>query len=77
MPDLDIVIPVYNEGANILNVLNALCDATKTPFRVLICYDDEADDTLEALKDFEDTRCEIVSVRNRRAGGARGRCHGF
>ena len=30
MPDLDIVIPVYNEGGNILNVLNALCDATRT-----------------------------------------------
>ena len=68
MPDLDIVIPVYNEGDNILNVLNALCRATSTPFRVLICYDDESDDTLEALKDFEDTRCEIVTVRNRGRG---------
>ena len=68
MPDLDIVIPVYNEGANILNVLNALCDATKTPFRVLICYDDEADNTLEALKDFEDARCEVVKIRNRGRG---------
>lgn len=68
MPDLDIVIPVYNEGSNILKVLNALCDATRTPFRVLICYDDESDDTLEALKDFTDTRCEIVKVRNRGRG---------
>lgn len=68
MPDLDIVIPVYNEGANILKVLNALCDATKTSFRVLICYDDDADDTLVALKEFEDTRCEIVTVRNRGRG---------
>lgn len=68
MPDLDIVIPVYNEGGNILKVLNALCDATKTPFRVLICYDDESDDTLDALKDFNDARCEIVRVRNRGRG---------
>ena len=68
MPDLDIVIPVYNEGGNILKVLNALCDATRTPFRVLICYDDESDDTLEALKDFNDARCEIVRVRNRGRG---------
>lgn len=68
MPDLDIVIPVYNEGGNILKVLNALCDATRTPFRVLICYDDESDDTLEALKDFNDARCEIVKVRNRGRG---------
>lgn len=68
MPDLDIVIPVYNEGGNILKVLNALCDATRTPFRVLICYDDESDDTLDALKDFNDARCEIVRVRNRGRG---------
>lgn len=68
MPDLDVVIPVYNEGGNILKVLNALCDATRTPFRVLICYDDESDDTLEALKDFNDARCEIVRVRNRGQG---------
>ncbi len=68
MPDLDIVIPVYNEGGNILKVLNALCDATRTPFRVLICYDEESDDTLDALKDFNDARCEIVRVRNRGRG---------
>lgn len=68
MPDLDIVIPVYNEGGNILKVLNALCDATRTPFRVLICYDDASDDTLDALKDFNDARCEIVRVRNRGRG---------
>ena len=68
MPDLDIVIPVYNEGGNIQKVLNALCDATRTPFRVLICYDDESDDTLDALKDFNDARCEIVRVRNRGRG---------
>ena len=68
MPDLDVVIPVYNEGDNILNVLNALCDATSASFRVLICYDEASDDTLEALKDFKDDRCEIVKVRNRGRG---------
>ena len=37
--NLDIVIPVYNEGANILPTLAALARAVKTPLRVLICYD--------------------------------------
>ena len=37
--ELDIIIPVYNEGANILRVLDSLRDHVRTPFRVLICYD--------------------------------------
>ena len=49
-PELDIVIPVYNEGRNIVAVLAALSRAVATPARVLICYDHEEDDTLPALR---------------------------
>jgi dolichol-phosphate mannosyltransferase len=49
-PELDIVIPVYNEGRNIVAVLAALSRAVATPARVLICYDHEDDDTLPALR---------------------------
>jgi glycosyltransferase involved in cell wall biosynthesis len=47
---LDIVIPVYNEGENIVGVLRALAGAVKTPARVLICYDMDEDDTLPAIR---------------------------
>ena len=47
---LDIVIPVYNEGGNILRTLQALGRDLKTPSRVLICYDREDDDTLPAIE---------------------------
>jgi len=47
---LDIVIPVYHEGRNILAALGALSGAVKTPARVLICYDSEDDDTLPAVR---------------------------
>ncbi len=50
-PRLDIIIPVYNEGANILQTLQSLRSAVKTPLRVLICYDREDDDTLSAIRD--------------------------
>jgi len=33
-PRLDIVIPVYNEGANILSTLQSFARAVKTPLRV-------------------------------------------
>ena len=41
MRELDIVIPVYNEGKNIVQVLEALLQSVQTPFRILICYDHE------------------------------------
>ena len=50
-PRLDIVIPVYNEGANILPTLQSLQRAVKTPFRVLICYDRDDDNTLTAIRE--------------------------
>src|SRR5260370_8690081 len=49
MPQLDIVIPVYNEGANILRTLQGLADRVQSCYRVLICYDFEEDDTLSAI----------------------------
>ena len=48
---LDIIIPVYNEGPNILATLGALSRELKTPARVLICYDIPDDNTLPAVRD--------------------------
>ena len=47
---LDIVIPVYNEGKNILATLAELRRQVRTPSRILICYDRPEDDTLPAIK---------------------------
>jgi dolichol-phosphate mannosyltransferase len=49
--ELDIVIPVYNEGRNIVATLAALARSVSTPARVLICYDHADDDTLPAIRD--------------------------
>lgn len=54
MAFLDIIIPVYNEGATIVPTLMALAREVKTPFRVLICYDLKSDDTLPAIRRNED-----------------------
>ena len=50
-PRLDIVILVYDEGANILQTLGSLLRSVSTPYRVLICYDRDDDDTLTAIND--------------------------
>lgn len=69
-PQLDVVIPVYNEGANILPTLQALMREAETPLRVLICYDREDDDTLTAIRNNRDavSALTIEFVRNRRRG---------
>jgi glycosyltransferase involved in cell wall biosynthesis len=72
--NLDIVIPVYNEGANILPTLASLARAVKTPLRVLICYDSEDDDTLPAIDNnraaLAGMRIDFVRNRGRGAHGA-------
>jgi dolichol-phosphate mannosyltransferase len=67
---LDIVIPVYNEGANILQTLRSIARAVKTSKRVLICYDREDDDTLPAIRNNRTALGELAIdfVRNRGRG---------
>jgi dolichol-phosphate mannosyltransferase len=68
MAEIDIVIPVYNEGANIVRVLESLKQHVRTPFRVLICYDHDEDDTLRALDDYRSEGFELVLAKNRGKG---------
>src|SRR5260370_35842175 len=71
---IDIVIPVYNEGPNILATLKALARNVKTPARVLICYDLDEDDTLPAVRNnpnvWAGLDVEFVRNSNRGAHGA-------
>lgn len=66
-PNLDIIIPVYNEGENIVELFHALERHVKTPFRVFICYDFNEDNTLNAIKKIK-AGFEVVLVRNRGKG---------
>jgi dolichol-phosphate mannosyltransferase len=74
LPRLDVIVPVYNEGANILPTLQSLMRDVKTPLRVLICYDREDDDTLVAIRNncnaLGALKIEFVRNRGRGAHGA-------
>jgi dolichol-phosphate mannosyltransferase len=61
---LDIVVPVYNEGKNILEVLEALARDVRTPYTVLICYNRDDDDTLPALEKFHQEKVFLRAVRS-------------
>jgi glycosyltransferase involved in cell wall biosynthesis len=78
-PELDIVIPVYNEGRNIVAVLAGLSRAVATPARVLICYDQEEDDTLPAIRAAPQAYAglPVELVRNRARGAHAAVMSGF
>lgn len=68
-PLIDLVIPVYNEGDNILRVLEALGRSVHVPMRILVCYDEEGDSTLVALQRYRPGGQTILEpVRNRYVG---------
>lgn len=64
----DIVIPVYNEGENILRLLRAFRQHIHSPYRALICYDRDEDTTLPAIQNARLEGIEIVCVKNRYHG---------
>ena len=60
---IDIVIPVYNEGENILPLLKAFEREVHRPVRILICYDRDDDITLTVIKNFT-SRFNILPIKN-------------
>jgi glycosyltransferase involved in cell wall biosynthesis len=75
-PQLDIVIPVYNEGGNIVRTLQAFADHVKASYRVLICYDFEEDDTLSAIREHGGF-ANLEFVRNQGRGAHQAIMTGF
>lgn len=64
---LDIVMPVYNEGESIAEVLSSLEQHVSTSYRILVCYDHESDTTLPVARKFQD-RMNIEFVKNKGKG---------
>jgi dolichol-phosphate mannosyltransferase len=48
-PQLTIVIPVYNEGANFSPLWTTIASSIRTPFSAIVVYDFDADDTLPVI----------------------------
>ncbi len=67
---LDIVIPVLNEGQAFVSCLKSLREHVKIPFRVFVGYDFEEDITLKALQDSSIRGMEIIPVKNAGKGPA-------
>jgi len=64
MPELSIVVPVYNEGAAVVPVLRALSNAVRTPHEILIVYDFDEDSTVPAVRAVADQLPAVRLHRN-------------
>ena len=70
LPRLAIVIPVFNEGANIVSALIGLREKVKSSFTICIVYDFDGDDTLPAVRSAEaDLEMRIALVKNKYGRG--------
>jgi len=48
--ELTLVIPVYNEGANFPSLWSAVTSQIRSPFRALVVYDSDEDNTVPVLR---------------------------
>ncbi len=66
-----VVIPVYNEGPNIQTCVRRVHEALQEhPHEILVCYDFEGDNTLQALAEMQDRPTTVRTVRNDLGRGA-------
>lgn len=65
---LSIVVPVYNEGANIGRLFERIVEHVHTPAEILVVYDFTEDDTLPAVARSKPAGFDVRLVRNRRRG---------
>lgn len=61
---IDILVPVFNEGDKILELLKLFEKNIKNQFRVLFCYDNDDDDILSFSKYFKNFKYEIKLIKN-------------
>ena len=68
MFNIDIIIPVYNEGENILSVVSHIKKNVKTKYQILICYDNDNDNLFEYRDEIFGIYNDIVLVKNKYIG---------
>ena len=67
---MNIVIPVYNEGENIVRTFAEIKRKVRTAYDIYVVYDFEEDNTLPAVREFTKVEDNIHMVKNKYGRGA-------
>lgn len=73
MPQLSVIIPVYNGEKTIRETIESVLAQTFTDFELLIINDGSTDRTVEIVESFADPRIQIVSYKNAGLAASRNR----
>jgi len=65
---LDLVVPIYNEGEKIVELLSKFQNNVKTNFRVLLCYDEDNDNVFQYLNNIQNLNLTVKFVKNQESG---------
>ncbi len=68
MSDLNIIIPIFNEGKQIIKLLNHFEKKLKTSVSILLCYDLESDNIFEHINYLKNYKFNIKLIKNPRKG---------
>lgn len=63
--NLEIIIPVFNEGENLIKVFDHLKSNVKNNFLVLLCYDNDNDDLFKNLELLKKKNVDFKLVKNK------------
>lgn len=68
MPMISVILPVYNCEKYIGNAIESVLNQTFTDFELIIVNDGSTDNTLNIIKEFDDSRIKLISQENRALG---------
>ena len=62
--NLDIIIPIFNEGYKIIELLGIFEKKIYSNFRILLCYDLESDNIFKYKNEIKNLKFEVIFVKN-------------
>lgn len=71
MPQISVIIPLYNKGFIISKTLASVIAQTFTNYEIIIIDDGSTDNSVEKVKEFDDSRIQLFQQKNQGAATAR------
>lgn len=66
--NFDLIIPIYNEGQNLVDLFYHLKKSIKSQYRILLCYDENSDDVFNYLEKLKKINDQFILVKNKYNG---------